>query len=312
MKDRDSKAGSTAPQIAGELSVEEIYRSYNRYAFSIAYRMLGTVADAEDAVQDCFAGLQQKELSGVLNMKAYLAKGITNRCLNILSSARSRRETYIGEWLPEPVSEAYDGPEASAERKDTLSYAFLVLLERLSPTERAVFVLREVFQYEYDAIAEMVGKSGSNCRQIFSRAKRTLQSKQLLPAAAGEANPASREKLLRRFTAAFAAYDVGGMLALLAEQPVLIGDGGGQEVHTILRPMVGRKGVLALLTSRRVLQRMRQWEVAVGSINGEPNLVFKQQGEVRAVLCLTLDKSGEQIQELYLVVAPGKLNHVSA
>uniref|UniRef100_UPI00058504A6 sigma factor n=1 Tax=Paenibacillus sonchi TaxID=373687 RepID=UPI00058504A6 len=99
MKDRDSKAGNTAPQIAGELSVEEIYRSYNRYAFSIAYRMLGTVADAEDAVQDCFAGLQQKELSGVLNMKAYLAKGITNRCLNILSSARSRRETYIGEWL---------------------------------------------------------------------------------------------------------------------------------------------------------------------------------------------------------------------
>ncbi|KWX81915.1 RNA polymerase subunit sigma [Paenibacillus riograndensis] len=311
MKDRDSKARSAAPQIAGELSVEEIYRSYNRYAFSIAYRMLGTVADAEDAVQDCFAGLQQKELSGVLNMKAYLAKGITNRCLNILSSARSRRETYIGEWLPEPVSEAYDGPEASAERKDTLSYAFLVLLERLSPTERAVFVLREAFQYEYDAIAEMVGKSGSNCRQIFSRAKRMLQSKQLPPAAAGEGNPASREKLLRRFTAAFAAYDVGGMLALLAEQPVLIGDGGGQEVHTILRPMVGRKGVLALLTSRRVLQRMREWEVTVGSINGEPNLVFKQQGEVRAVLCLTLDKSGEQIQELYLVMAPGKLKHVS-
>ncbi|MCE3201818.1 sigma-70 family RNA polymerase sigma factor [Paenibacillus sonchi] len=312
MKDRDSKAGSTASQIAGELSVEEIYRSYNRYAFSIAYRMLGTVADAEDAVQDCFAGLQQKELSGVLNIKAYLAKGITNRCLNILSSARSRRETYIGEWLPEPVSEAYDGPEASAERKDTLSYAFLVLLERLSPTERAVFVLREAFQYEYDAIAEMVGKSGSNCRQIFSRAKRTLQSKHLPPAAAGEGNPASREKLLRRFTAAFAAYDVGGMLALLAEQPVLIGDGGGQEVHTILRPMAGRKGVLALLTSRRVLQRMREWEVAVGSINGEPNLVFKQQGEVRAVLCLTLDRSGEQIQELYLVMAPGKLKHVSA
>ncbi|WP_039835736.1 sigma factor-like helix-turn-helix DNA-binding protein, partial [Paenibacillus sonchi] len=99
-----------------------------------------------------------------------------------------------------PVSEAYDGPEASVERKDTLSYAFLVLLERLSPTERAVFVLREAFQYEYDAIAEMVGKSGSNCRQIFSRAKRTLQSKQLPPAAAGEGNPASREKLLRRFT----------------------------------------------------------------------------------------------------------------
>ncbi|MNO21682.1 ECF RNA polymerase sigma factor SigJ [compost metagenome] len=313
MKDRDSKAGSgTEPQPVENLSVEEIYRSYNRYAFSIAYRMLGTVADAEDAVQDCFAGLQRRDLSGILNMKAYVAKGITNRCLNMLGSARSRRETYIGEWLPEPVSESYDGPEASAERRDTLSYAFLVLLERLSPTERAVFVLREAFQYEYDAIAEMVGKSESNCRQIFSRAKRTIQAGQLSAAASERGNGASREKLLRRFTAAFAAYDVGEMLALLAEQPVLVSDGGGQEVNTILRPMVGRKGVLALLTSRRVLRQMREWEVSVGSINGELNLVFKQQGEVKAVLCLTLAKSGEQIQELYMVIAAGKLSHVTA
>ncbi|OKP82448.1 RNA polymerase subunit sigma [Paenibacillus sp. P3E] len=291
--------------------MEELYRSYYRYAFSIAYRMLGTVADAEDAVQDCFAELQRREPGGIQNMKAYVAKGITNRCLNMLGSARSRRETYVGEWLPEPVSEADDGPEASAERKDTLSYAFLVLLERLTPTERAVFVLREAFQYEYDAIAEMVGKSESNCRQIFSRAKRTLQARpsSALQPAAG--NDASREQLLRRFTEAFTAYDVGGMLELLAEQPVLIGDGGGQEVHTILRPMAGRKGVLALLTSRRVLKQMREWEIAMDWINGEQNLVFKQQGVVRAVLCLALDKSGEQIQELYLMMAASKLGHVT-
>lgn len=313
MKELDGELGAgTGTRVVENLSLEELYRSYYRYAFSIAYRMLGVVADAEDAVQDCFAELQRRDRSGILNMKAYVAKGITNRCLNLLGSARSRRETYIGEWLPEPVSEPYDGPEASAERKDTLSYAFLVLLERLSPAERAVFVLREAFQYEYDAIAEMVGKSESNCRQIYSRAKRTIQAKQPLPVSAAPGYSTPRETLLRRFTAAFTAYDVGGMLKLLAEQPVLVGDGGGQEVQTILRPMVGRKGVLALLTSKRVLRKMREWEISIGIINGEQNLVFKQQGEIKAVFCLTVDKSGEQIQELYLMLAPGKLGHVAA
>jgi len=295
---------------AENADMEQVYLSYKGYAFSIAYRMLGTAADAEDVVQDCFADLQRRDRSGIHNMKAYVAKGITNRCLNMLNSARSRRETYIGEWLPEPVSELYDGPEEAAERKDTLSYAFLVLLERLAPTERAVFVLRQAFQYEYEAIAGMTGKTESNCRQIFSRAKRILQAEPNAKSAALRQR-AARDVLLRQFTAAFAAYDVGGMLKLLAEHPVLVADGGGQEVHTILRPMSGRKGVLALLTSRRVLRRMREWEASTGMINGEPNIIFKQQGEVRAVLCLTLSRSGEQIQNLYLMMAPDKLNYVT-
>ncbi len=287
----------------------ELYVNYKKYAFSIAYRMLGTVADAEDVVQDCFADLQHRERSGIDNIKAYIAKSITNRCLNLLNSAHARRETYIGEWLPEPVSELYDGPEAAAERKDTLSFAFLVLLEKLSPVERAVFVLREAYQYDYEAIAGMTGKTESNCRQIFSRVKRTLQAS---PAAEAltPAPEQARRGLLQRFTAAFTAHDVSGMLALLTEQPVLVADGGGREVHTILRPMIGRKGVLALLTSRRVLNRMRSWEAAIESINGEPNLVYRQEGEVKAVLCLALNRSGEQIQSLYLIMGPEKLGHI--
>ncbi|WP_379150766.1 sigma-70 family RNA polymerase sigma factor [Paenibacillus sp. sgz5001063] len=312
MKDWASKPGTgTSPEPVQGSSLEELFRSYYRYGFSIAYRMLGSVGDAEDTVQDCFAEMQRLGSSNIHNMKAYVAKGITNRCLNMLGSARSRRETYIGQWLPEPVSDAYDEPEASVERKDTLSYAFLVLLELLSPTERAVFVLREAFQYGYDAIAEMVGKSESNCRQIFSRAKRTLQARptsELHPAPGGSA---SREQLLNRFTAAFTAYDIEGMLALLGEHPVLVCDGGAKEVHTILRPMKGRKGVLALLTSRRVLKQMHEWEISTNRINGEQNLVFKRQGEVRAVLCLVLDKSGEHIQDLYLMMAASKLGHVN-
>ncbi|QSF43083.1 sigma-70 family RNA polymerase sigma factor family protein [Paenibacillus tianjinensis] len=155
----------------------------------------------------------------------------------------------------------------------------------------------------------MVGKTESNCRQIFSRVKRTLQADP-----AGEAmSPAPeqvRTGMLQRFTAAFAAHDVSGMLALLTEQAVLVADGGGREVHTILRPMAGRKGVLALLTSRRVLARMRSWTSSIELINGEANLVYRDQGEVKAVLCLALSRSGEQIQSVYLIMGPEKLGHV--
>lgn len=289
--------------------MEELYLSYKGYAFSIAYRMLGRVADAEDAVQDCFAELQRRDRSGILNIKAYLAKGITNRCLNLLNSARRLRETYIGEWLPEPVSGPLDGPESAAERKESLSYAFLVLLDQLSPAERAVFVLREAFQYEYESIAEMLDKSEGNCRQLFSRAKRRLQTESCAQGFVTNQR-STREGLLNRFTAAFAAYDIESLLELLAEHPVLVADGGGENVHTILRPMAGRKGVLALLTSRRVLRQLHQWETAVVIINGEHQIIFKDQEEVKAVLCLGLSKSGEEIQNLYLVMDPGKLSHV--
>ncbi|AIQ42298.1 sigma-70 family RNA polymerase sigma factor [Paenibacillus sp. FSL R7-0297] len=297
---------------AESLGMEELYQHYKGYAFSIAYRMLGVVADAEDAVQDTFAELQRRDRSGIQNIKAYVAKGVTNRCLNMLNSARSRRETYIGEWLPEPVSTGYDGPEAEAERKDSLSYAFLVLLERLAPTERAVFVLREAFQYDYEEIAGMVGKTESNCRQIFSRAKRTLQAER----AATSPSPspgygAVKENLLRSFTAAFTSYDVGSMLKLLGEHPVLVADGGGQEVHTILRPMTGRKGVLALLTSRRVMHYLREWEQHYGIVNGEPGLIFTHQGEIKGVICLIPDRSGEQIQNIYLMMDPAKMSHIT-
>ncbi|NUU63135.1 sigma-70 family RNA polymerase sigma factor [Paenibacillus agri] len=289
--------------------MEELYLTYKGYAFSIAYRMLGVVADAEDVVQDCFAELQRKDRSEIRNMKAYVAKGITNRCLNFLNSPRNKREAYEGEWLPEPVAEIYDGPEATAERKDTLSYAFLVLLERLTPTERAVFILREVFQYEYEDIAEMVDKSETNCRKIFSRAKRNLQ-----PVPAGERTEPvikhSREALMKRFIDAFDSYDINGMLELLGDHPVLISDGGGQ-VHTVLRPMIGRKGVAALLSSRRVLNRLRELEASFASVNGESHIIYRQHGEIVGVLCLELTRSGDRIQGVYLMLDPDKLSHVN-
>ncbi|MFC3745991.1 sigma-70 family RNA polymerase sigma factor [Paenibacillus sp. GCM10012306] len=294
---------------ADERGMEELYLTYKGYAFSIAYRMLGVVADAEDVVQDCFAELQRRDRSEIRNIKAYIAKGITNRCLNLLNSPRNKREAYEGEWLPEPMSEIYDGPEATAERRDTLSYAFLVLLERLTPTERAVFVLREVFQYEYEAIAEMVGKSEANCRKIFSRAKRNLQQVPKSERMETVIKP-SREVLLKKFTTAFESYDINGMLELLGDHPVLISDGGGQ-VHTVLRPMIGRKGVAALLSSRRVLNRLREWEASFITVNGEPQIIYRQHGEIVGVFCLELNRSGDRIQGLYLMLDPDKLSHVN-
>jgi RNA polymerase sigma factor (sigma-70 family) len=293
-----------------EQSMEELYLTYKGYAFSIAYRMLGVVADAEDAVQDCFAELQLKDRSEIRNMKAYIAKGITNRCLNLLNSSRHKRENYVGEWLPEPMSDMSDGPEAAAERKDTLSYAFLVLLERLTPIERAVFVLREVFQYEYDAIAEMVSKSEVNCRKIFSRAKQSLQT---VPDSERMEPPVikpSREALLKRFTTAFESYDINGMLELLGDHPTLIAD-GGEHVHTVLRPMIGRKGVAVLLSSRRVLNRMREWETSFATVNGDPQIIYLQDGEIVGVFCLELNWAGDRIQGLYLMLDPDKLSHVN-
>lgn len=289
--------------------MEELYLTYKGYAFSIAYRMLGVVTDAEDAVQDCFAGLQRKDRREIRDMKAYIARGVTNRCLNMLNSSRNKREAYVGEWLPEPITDLSEGPEAAAELQDTLSYAFLVLLERLTPTERAVFVLREVFQYDYKDIAGMVNKTEDNCRKIFSRARHNLK-----PPSGGECTiPAikpAREDLLQRFSTAFKTYDVGMMLELLADQPVAVSDGGGQ-VHTVLRPMVGRKGVAALLTSRRVLKQLREWDMSYASINGEEHIVYLAYGRIVGALCLALNTAEDRIQGLYLILDPSKLNHIS-
>ncbi|WP_063563139.1 sigma-70 family RNA polymerase sigma factor [Paenibacillus sp. O199] len=298
------------PEVSS-LEVGELYIRYKAYAFSIAYRMLGSVVEAEDIVQDCFAELQSKSLDDIRNTKSYIAKLIVNRSLNLLNSARNQRESYVGEWLPEPMSDGKMGniPEETVQQKEMISYAYLVMLEQLSPMERAVFVLREAFQYEYTEIADWLGKSESNCRQIFSRARRKLPDR-LPPMEQSSADYAAKEQLLARFTTAFLNYDVSEMLELLAEQPVFTADGGGR-VHTVMRTMRVRKGVLALLTSRRVLTRLRKRDWVPTFINGEQHLVLLENGQLSEVLCLELDSLGERIEGFYLVVNPDKLTSVS-
>lgn len=292
---------------------ETWYLEYRRYVFAVCYRMLGTAAEAEDAVQDCFLELRRRPLEQVANPKAYLAKMAVNRCLNLLSSARKQREVYRGEWLPEPLNETAgtDGsPGERLELSEELSYACLVMLERLKPAERAVWLLREVFEYEYAEIAEIVDKSESNCRQLFSRARRSLPSgMETMPAVQLSA---SRRGLLDRFIAAFFAYDVNAMLELLADEPVFTADGGDQ-VHSVLRPMHGRKGVLALLTSRRVLTKLRGLRPQIAVLNGEAQVVFAgEDGTIHAALCLEIPQDEERLRSFYLVVNPDKLRTLQA
>ncbi len=288
--------------------IDSLYRTYKRYAFSIAYRMLGSVTDAEDAVQDCFAELNKKDLGGIGNIKAYLAKGMTNRCLNILNSARKQREVYKGEWLPEPLTPNYDLPEETAERNDTLSYAFLVMLELLSPVERAVFLLREVFEYDYGLIADAVGKSEANCRQIYSRAKRSLQSGESARPSGTQAKE-GRIALVEKFVSAFEHYDIEKMLEILSEDAILITDGGGF-TRSAINPIVSRKRVLAMVTSPRVFKLLRECETSIADINGEANLVFSLQGVVKAVLCFKQTAQGDRFGNLYMILNPEKIGHV--
>ncbi|MFD3270688.1 sigma-70 family RNA polymerase sigma factor [Paenibacillus dendritiformis] len=288
--------------------VEELYASCRGLAFSIAYRMLGAVSDAEDVVQDVFADMAGRDLSEVRNRKAYIAKWVTNRCLNILQSARRTREAYPGEWLPEPLAASGEQPDQLAERADSLSYAYLVMLERLTPVERAVLLLREAFEYDYEEIADIVGKSVPNCRKILSRAKEHARAPS--PSApAGEA-ATRRSALVARFMSAFQHYDVEALLELLAEDAVLITD-GGPHVRAAMRPLTGQSRVMKLLSSRKTFAAMRHSPPIITDVNGEPNAVYLDQGAVRAVCCFMLTPDQERILQVYIILNPDKLDHLA-
>ncbi|RUT33792.1 sigma-70 family RNA polymerase sigma factor [Paenibacillus zeisoli] len=294
--------------------LEQLYLTYRPYAFSVAYRMLGSVTDAEDIVQDWFTEMHGRSLSGIHNVKAYVAKSITNRCLNLMQSASRRRETYVGEWLPEPLPDAYvaqvDGPYEAAEQADTLSYAYLVMLERLTATERTVFLLREVFEYDYGLIAEVVGKSEASCRKILSRVKQNLGSKASLPPIT-IASPDSRAALMSRFAAAIQHYDIGEMVSLLTQDAVLVSDGGGR-ARAAINPIISRERVVALLTSQRAFKKLRIWDIRLMEMNGGLSLVYLEENTARAVITLELSPEDNLIQQVLIVVNPDKLGHIRA
>jgi RNA polymerase sigma-70 factor (ECF subfamily) len=270
-------------------------------SFAIAYRMLGSVAEAEDVVQDAL--LRLHEATGVANEEAFLTTVTTRLAIDVLRSARVRREAYVGSWLPEPLVSAPDAADA-VEASETISLAFLAALERLTPDERAVLVLREAFDFPFEEIGEIVGKDPANCRQILSRARRRVGDDR----PRFDADPEEGAELAARFLQAAREGDVDGLVALLAPDAVLVGDGGGK-ARAIPAPMVGAAQVgRALATFYRMAAEARlRLEPAV--VNGGPG--FRTvDADGRLVNVVGLDVAGGRIARVHSVLNPDKLGHL--
>jgi RNA polymerase sigma-70 factor (TIGR02957 family) len=288
--------------------VSDAFEELRPVAFAIAYRMLGSVSEAEDVVQEAFLRLHRAQDEGqrIESPRAYLSTVVTRLAIDQLRSARARRETYVGEWLPEPlVTSPEEDPARQAEMADSLSLAFLVLLENLSPEQRAVFLLREVFDYPYDRIAEIVGKREDNVRQLAARARHHVEEGR----SRFEASREQRDELARRFLAASQDGDLEALEALLAHDVVLHGDGGGK-APALARPLHGRARVArTLLAWMKATVRFGGVSLRPVEVNGQPGAMsFDPEG--RLINVLAFDIADGQIQAIRSVVNPDKLRHL--
>jgi RNA polymerase sigma-70 factor (TIGR02957 family) len=281
----------------------------SRRAFAIAYRMLGSVAEAEDVAQEALVRVHRSVEAGEVleSPTGFVATIATRLAIDTLRSARHRRETYVGDWLPEPiVTDAGDDPAMRAEMADSLSMAFLVLLERLSPEQRAALLLRDVFDYEYSRIAEVIGTSEANARQLAARARRQVQRER----PRFETSREQRDELAQLFFAAARDGDLGRLEALLAHDAVLRGDGGGR-VPAVARPVHGRTRVA------RTVKALTRQSVEAGAtlepheVNGQPGGVVRDaDGKLIGVLEFEVDAG--QIRAINSIVNPDKLRHLGA
>jgi RNA polymerase sigma-70 factor (ECF subfamily) len=281
-----------------------VYEHLRPLLFSIAYRMVGSASEAEDIVQEAFLRYHRETTAGteIDSPKKWLSTVTTRLAINYVQSARVRRESYVGTWLPEPlITDTESDGARHAETADSLSLAFLVLLESLGPVERAVFLLREVFDYGYDEIAVIVGKSEDNCRQIALRARRQIEGKK----PRFEASRKKRDELSRRFFGAVMAGDTEGLIQMLAADVVAYGDGGGK-ARALPRPVHGRDKVARLFLRARGIEVASLRHVEV---NGQPGALLLDQTE-RPVVVLSLDIVDGLVQTVRAVSNPDKLRHL--
>ncbi|MCG5473129.1 RNA polymerase sigma-70 factor [Micromonospora sp. LAH09] len=278
----------------------DAFVAHRNLLFTVAYEMLGSAADAEDVLQETWLRWADADLAVVRDQRAYLVRITTRQSLNRLRAVGRRRESYVGSWLPEPLLTAPDVAD-DVELAESVSMAMMLVLETLAPIERAVFVLREVFDLAYDEIAEAVGKSPAAVRQIAHRARAHVAARR----PRGVVSAADSRRVLDAFRRAIETGDVRGLLDVLAPDVVLVGDGGGIR-QALLRPVAGADKVARLLASR-------QFQVAALSlhpaqVNGFPALVFRLDGEIDTVVTLRIDDG--LVSALYAVRNPEKLSHM--
>ncbi|GAA3935766.1 RNA polymerase sigma-70 factor [Microbacterium soli] len=279
----------------------EVFAAQRRRLFGIAYRMLGTVADAEDIVQETWIRWQGTDRSQVREPAALLATIATRLSINVLQSARVKRETYIGPWLPEPVN-TDDDPALGAERADALQFAILLTLEKLTPTERAAYILREAFDYPYPRIAEVISSSVVSARQLVSRARAHIASARHLPAAA-----AHQRRLLEAFLVAARSGDARQLEKLFAEDVVSYTDGNGAKLAARI-PVIGRERVakfVAAFAHHFWTGKTIGWV----EVNGQPAATLTEHGEITTMVTVTTTAEG--IAQLLWVMSPQKLGHVA-
>lgn len=283
----------------------EIFESHRKLLFSIAYNMLGTVMDAEDCVQDAFVRWAKTCNAGtpVDSPKSYLCTVVTRLCIDKLRSAKEQRELYIGPWLPEPIVAAREpGPPETAELAESLSIALLRMLEKLSPIERAVFVLRQAFDYDYWDISAVVGKSGDNCRQIFHRAQEHVGGRTVNRIPKRES-----ERIVKEFLASFSKGDVESLLGLLAPDVVSYSDSNGK-VHAARKAIHGSDKVVRFLVGllHKISPGIR---LEITDVNGRPGVVAYEGDLPTTVVVLEIAEG--RILEIDIVANPDKLNGVA-
>lgn len=283
----------------------EIFEQYRSALFKLAYGMLGRVAPAEDAVQEAFIRWQNMDVEHVRSARAYLSTIVSRICLDELKSARSRREQYIGPDLPEPLLESdRETPEEHAELADALSMALLIVLEELTPLQRAVFVLREAFDYDYSTIAGIVRRSEAHCRKIAQRARERVEGSRPSFRPAGE----EQRQLVESFKEAALSGDIAALESMLANDAILYSDGGG-EVIAPRRPVEGDSKIAKFMIG---IQKGITEEVRIEprTINGEPGLVAYLGGRLHSVWSFVVEKG--RIQNIFVVLNPEKLEHLRA
>src|SRR5829696_5000957 len=303
--DPPASAASRHATENGAMTSGEPFLEHRSLLFAIAYRMLGSVADAEDAVQETYLRWRRAADSGeeIRSPKGWLTTTISRVCLDQLGSARVKREQYIGPWLPEPLTGAVPDVADTVADFDSLSLAFLVLLESLSPKERAVFLLHDVFGYDFASIGEIVGESDAYCRQLAKRARAHMSERR----PRFEADRTQREQLTADFLRAVSEGDMPGLIKTLTDDATVFSDGGGK-ANAARKPVVGRDKVALFLTN---LVRLAPAKTSfhIDSINGQPGIVTLIDGVVQNVV--TFDFTGSAIRTIYIVVNPDKLRHVS-